>query len=212
MSIKSTLAILGGAGKAGRPLVAEALLAGYPVRVLLRHPDQFDLTHERLTILTGDARDPVAIAQLLNGSQALISTLGNPRGENTPILSTVTKQLLPALQAAGISRYITLTSLYTTEKEQTDQKTQLSAQFMQQHFPTFMADRALEYSLLQNSVLDWTYIRIPYLVQEPVSGTLHTHLDYMPGGQLAVADLAIFSLEQLDNKQFSRQAPFVANG
>jgi putative NADH-flavin reductase len=210
-SIKSTIAVLGGAGKAGRPLINQALRSGYAVRALVRHPDQFNLAHEHLTIHVGDARDPAAIGQLLAGSEALISTLGNPKGENTPMLSTVTKLLLAHMQAAGIRRYITLTSLYDTRQVQTDEKTRLSAAFMQQHFPIYMADRENEYQLLQASDLDWTYVRVPYLVQEPVLGTVQTHLVHMPGSMLAVADLASFLIEQLDNKQFSRQAPFVAN-
>ncbi len=210
-SIKSTIAVLGGAGKAGRPLIDQALRSGYAVRALVRHPDQFNLTHERLTILAGDARDPAAIGQLLAGSEALISALGNPKGENTPMLSTVTWLVLAQMQAAGINRYITLTSLYDTGQVQTDEKTQLSAAFMQQHFPAYMADREREYQLLQDSDLDWTYVRVPYLVHEPVLGTVQTHLAYMPGSMLAVADLARFLIEQLDNTQFYRQAPFVAN-
>ncbi|MBO0939100.1 NAD(P)H-binding protein [Fibrella sp. HMF5335] len=211
ISIKPTVAVLGGAGKAGRPLIEEALRQGYTVRALLRHPSQFELSHNRLTIITGDARDPLAIRHVVKGSAALVSTLGNPRGENTPILSQVTEQLLPALKAEGISRYITLTSLYATEGEQADEKTRLSAAFMQQHFPAFMADRVREYQLLQNSDLDWTYVRIPYLVQSPVVGTVQTQLGYMPGSQLAVADLATFLLKQLDSEAFIRKSPFVAN-
>lgn len=209
--IKSTIAVLGGAGKAGRPLIDQALQSGYAVRALVRHPDLFTLTHERLTILAGDARDPAALGLLLDGSDALISTLGNPKGENKPMLSTVTRLVLAHMQAAGIRRYITLTSLYDTGQVQTDEKTRLSAAFMQQHFPFFMADREREYCLLQASDLDWTYVRIPYLVQEPVLGTVNTHLAHMPGSQLAVADLASFLIEQLDNEQFSRRAPFAAN-
>ncbi|MBO0933130.1 NAD(P)-dependent oxidoreductase [Fibrella aquatilis] len=207
----STIAVLGGAGKAGRPLMEEALRQGYTVRALLRHPDQLDFAHERLTIIHSDARDSMSISQLLAGSAALISTLGNPKGENIPILSTVTSLILAGMKTANISRYVTLTSLYDTGNAQTDEKTRLSAAFMKQHFPDFMADRAREYALLRASNLNWTYVRVPYLVESETAGTVKTHLGYMPGGQLAVGDLARFLLEQLDNQTFSKQAPFIAN-
>ena len=210
--IQSTLSILGGAGKAGRPLIEAALEAGYTVRALLRHPEQFDLVHIRLTIITGDARNPATIGELLDGSTALISTLGNPKGEHTPILSTVTELILSAMQAAGIRRYITLTSLYDTGVYQPHEQTRLSSKFMQQHFPLFMADRVREYALLQASELDYTYIRVPYLVQGPATGSVHTHLKHMPAMQLTVADLAKFLLEQLVSEQFIKRAPFVGNG
>jgi len=207
----SSLALLGGAGKAGRALVQAALQAGHRVRVLLRHPAQFPVQHKQLTIIAGDARDPAALRQLLTGSTALLSTLGNPRGENTPMLSTVTAHLVALLPELGISRYVTVTSLYDTGRPQPDQATQQAADYMQQHFPAFMADRRRELALLAGSSLNWTCVRLPLIVEAPAAGTLQTILTHRPGPQITAADLALFLLGQLSSTEFIRQCPFVAN-
>ena len=208
----STLALLGGAGKAGRPLVQEALRAGYRVRLLLRHPDRFDLTHERLAILPGDACDATCLRELLRGSSALLSTLGNSRENPAPILATVTGLLVPLLREAGIRRYVTVTSLYETSHQQPDEKTRQATEFMGKTFPLFMADRRREMQLLAESDLDYTLVRLPYVVPEPATGRVMTRLDHLPGERITAEDLARFLVEQLDSLAHFRQAPFVANG
>jgi putative NADH-flavin reductase len=210
-STRFIIALLGGAGKAGRPLVQAALQAGHRVRVLLRHPAQFPVQHAQLTVIEGDARDPAALRQLLADSTALLSTLGNPRGESTPILSTVTAQLVALLPALGIRRYITVTSLYDTGQPQPDVATQQAAAYMQQHFPAFMADRQREMALLAGSPLDWTCVRLPFLVEGLATGAVHASLTHRPGPQITAADLAQFLLDQLASTEFVRQCPFVAN-
>ena len=208
---ESTIAILGGAGKAGQPLVQAALQAGYHVRILLRHPADFQLKHEQLTMIAGDARDPVALTTLLHGCQALLSTLGNPKGETAPILSTVTAQLVPILRALHIQRYVTVTSLYQTGQEQHDVPTKQAAAYMQQHYPHFMADREREFQLLSESDLAWTYVRLPYLLEGPALGQVAAQLECLPGPTITVADLAQFLLAQLHSREYVKQAPFVAN-
>ncbi|WP_071892297.1 NAD(P)-dependent oxidoreductase [Hymenobacter sp. PAMC 26628] len=211
-TIFSTIAILGGAGKAGQPLVQQALQTGYNVRLLLRHPADFQLQHKQLTIISGDARDPAALTTLLQGCQALVSTLGNPKGEPAPMLSAVTAQLLPILQAQHIKRYIAVTSLYQTAHEQHDAGTKQAAAYMQQHYPLFMADRERELQLLSDSDLAWTYVRLPYLLEGPaLISNVEARLECLLGPTITVADLAQFLLTQLHSPEYVKQAPFVAN-
>ncbi len=208
---KSTIAILGGAGKAGRPLVTETLAAGYRVRLLLRHPKDFDVLNERLEIVDGDARDPVSIRKLLQGSDALLSTLGHTKGESTPMMSTATINFIEGMQAVGITRCIVVTSLFSTGYEQLDPKTQEAANYMQQHYPLFMNDRQLEFKLLRESNLDWTYVRVPYITQESARGGVDINVNHLPGQQITATDLAHFLIHQLDDRRYIRQAPFVAS-
>jgi len=207
----SSLAIIGGAGHAGQPLIQAALQAGHPVRALLRHPAAFPLKHEQLTVVPGDARDPAALRRLLTGSTALLSTLGHPRGEAAPIFSAVTSQLLPLLRELGIGRYLTVTTLYATGQPQPDPATQAAAAYMQQHFPALLSDRQRELDLLAASPLNWTVLRLPRLVPGSATGHVGTSLLHLPGPQLTTPDLAQFLQQQLGSPQFSRQAPFVAN-
>lgn len=204
--------MLGGAGKAGLPFVQEALASGYQVKVLLRHPDQFDFSHEQLEIVKGDARDPDLLKTLLRGCDALVSTLGHPKGESTPITASVTRLLLSALSDLNLKRYIVVTSLLDTGTEKLDAHTRQATQYMQTHFPAFMKDRQLEFKLLTESLLDWTYVRVPFIVPEPATGRVLTNLNHLPGQTIHAGDLARFLTDQLSDDQFIRKAPYVSSG
>ena len=208
---KATIAILGGAGRAGYPLAQEVLAAGYHVRVLLRHPELFDLMHERLTIVRGDARNPDCVRELLQGCDALLSTLGHPRGEATPIIAAVTQQVVAILSALGIRRYVVVSSLFVTGREQLDEKTRRAAEYMEAHFPLMMADRRREFEMIAASGLDWTYVRIPLLVQHPPTGGIDVNVNHLPGQQITAGDLAYFLVKQIQDQAYVQQALFVAN-
>ena len=211
INLNSTIAILGGAGKTGRPLVEEILTAGYRVRLLLRHPEAFDLTSERMEIIPGDARDPASVRALLQGCAALLSTLGHPKGEPTPITAAVTKILITTAGELGIKRYVVVSSLFTTGEEKHDPETKQAAAFMQKHFPLMMDDRRLEFQLLLESRLDWTYVRVPYIIQNPAVGGVKVNLDHLPGPRIRATDLARFLVDQLNDRRYIRQSPFVAS-
>ncbi|GAA4396794.1 NAD(P)H-binding protein [Nibrella viscosa] len=207
----SIIAILGGSGKAGRPLVTETLAAGYRVRLLLRQPQAFNLTHERLDVIQGDVRDPDSLFSLLQGSTALLSTLGHTRGEVTPTIAIATSNYVAAMEQLGVSRCVVVTSLFATGHEQVDEKTQQAAEYMQQHYPLFMDDRRLEFRLLSESRLDWTYVRVPLIVQQPAVGGVVVNLNHLPGQQITAVDLARFLISQLTDTRYIRQAPFIAS-
>lgn len=206
----SIIAILGGAGKSGRPLVEETLAAGYSVRLLLRHPQEFNLSSERLEIVQGDVRDPGCVRQLLQGSSALLSTLGHTKGEATPMMGIATQNFVTLMEELGISRCVVVTSLFVTGREQLDAKTQEAADYMQQHYSSFMDDRRLEFKLLSESNLDWTYVRVPFIMQNPATGGVDVDLNHLPGQQITAVDLAHFLISQLDDRRYIQQAPFVA--
>ncbi|WP_345248315.1 NAD(P)-dependent oxidoreductase [Nibrella saemangeumensis] len=207
----SVIAILGGSGKAGRPLVQRALAAGYRVRLLLRHPQAFEVAHERLDVFQGDARDPDSVRRLLQGSTALISTLGHTRGEASPMMATATRNYIAVMEQLGISRCVVVTSLFETGNEQLDEKTQQAADYMQQHYPLFMDDRRLEFRLLSESSLAWTYVRVPLIVQQPATGDVVVNLNHLPEQQITAIDLAQFLICQLTDQRYLRHAPFIAS-
>jgi putative NADH-flavin reductase len=208
---KLTIAVLGGAGKAGRPLVQAGLASGYHVRALLRHPEQVELTHERLTIIAGDARSPDSLIQVFQGCDAVLSTLGHPKGETVPIMADVAQHIVAAMQKLAIRRYIVVSSLFVTGTEQLDEPTRQAAEYMDAHFPLMMDNRRREFMILADSDLDWTYVRIPFLVQQPAAGSVDLNINYLPGQQITGPDLARFLLDQIQDRRYVRQALFIAS-
>ncbi len=81
------MALLGATGMVGDFLLREALARGYSVRALARTPAKLDEYSGRITIVQGDARDPVVIEELLRGSDVVISALGpvTADGDGKPV-------------------------------------------------------------------------------------------------------------------------------
>ncbi len=87
-------------------LLREMLARGYSVRALARTPAKLDEYSSRITIVQGDARDPVVIEELLRGSDVVISALGPVQADgdaNLFINTIVTGNVLQAMAAQDIS-------------------------------------------------------------------------------------------------------------
>ncbi len=91
------LAVVGATGKAGSRIVKEALDRGHEVTGISRHPENA-LAHPRLKALKGDAEDPAALAGLLKGHDAVISSLR--------FVGTDAQKLIAAVKQSGVKRYL----------------------------------------------------------------------------------------------------------
>lgn len=110
MQQNQTIAVLGATGKSGKYLINELLDRGYFIRVLLRDPDKFTIHNSRVEIVKGDAREYAAIYRLLENCNAVISTLGQRKGE-PPVLSLASTHIVQAMRARKVNRYIVVTGL-----------------------------------------------------------------------------------------------------
>ncbi len=73
------VALLGGTGAVGGHFLNKALAAGHEVRALVRTPSKL-VDQPGLTALKGDAANLDDVAQLVAGSDAVVSCVGNPKG------------------------------------------------------------------------------------------------------------------------------------
>ena len=127
------------------------------------------------------------------------------------MMATATQNFVAIMEELGVSRCVVVTSLFVTGYEQLDAKTQQAVDYMQQHYSLFMDDRRLEFKVLSESTLDWTYVRVPYIVQNPSAGGVDVDLNHLPGQQIAAIDLAHFLISQLHDLRYIRLSPFVAS-
>ena len=205
------VAILGGSGKAGRFLVKQIFEAGYQMRLLMRNPDKFKLSDERIEVLKGDARDFPSIKSLLQGCDAVLSTLGQPKGE-APIISIATGHVLTAMTELGIRRYVRITGASVDAPgDHKDFYTKLPTKLIQWTFPEYWADWQKELALLMKSEVEWTLVRLPIIVEQPVASDVKVNLERLPGKKINGTNLANFLVTQIADKQYVRKAPFIAN-
>jgi len=122
MPHKGLIAVTGGTGFVGRHVIKALLEAGYAVRALARTPSKLsDISHENLSILKGSLGTEEA--DLVKGADSLLHMAGlikaRTRAEIMAVNRDAAGDLAKAAQAAGLSRFILLSS-------QTAQQPQLS--------------------------------------------------------------------------------------
>ena len=209
------LAILGATGATGRELVREALERGHELRVLARDPSRVAGGGGAVTVVTGDARDPGAVAAVLGGVEAVVSAVG-PTKEDRRVCSRATENVLGAMREHGIRRYVLLSGAAVTAPE--DRKTlgdKLADFFVRTMERGGVQDKQREYELLVASEVDWTAVRIPRLVGGEPTGALRASLVRPVARMVRRRDVVRFLLDQigqlgqLGDDRYLRRAPFV---
>ncbi|MBY0435576.1 MAG: NAD(P)H-binding protein [Cyclobacteriaceae bacterium] len=210
MQHKLKLAVLGGTGKAGKYLVKQLLNQGYPIRLLARNPDAVEIKSPLVEVVQGDARKFESIQALLKGCHAVISTLGQPKGEAT-IFSQATKNIIKAMNELNMQRYILVTGLNVDAPfDKKGEKTKMATDWMKTNYAETTTDKQLEFEALSKSNVNWTLVRLPLIHQTDERGKVVVSLEDCLGDKISATDLAHFLIDQLSVKTHSRSAPFIA--
>lgn len=210
MNEKPKIAILGGGGRTGRFLITELLRQKYLLRLLLRKPEYFSLQHESVEIIQGDAIDLRAIDMLLQGCHAVISTIGQRKDE--PLVAThSTKNIIKAMVKYKIRRYILIAGINIDARfDKKGPQTTAATVWMKTGFPEIQKDRQNAYSILGESDLDWTLVRVPMIEFAEGKGDIRVSVEDCLGTSIAAGDIADFLIQQLSDERYLRQAPFIA--
>lgn len=208
---KETIVVIGGTGKSGKYLVQQLLKNNYHLKLLLRNPENFTLQNHLIEFIKGDARDYNSILNVIKGCDAVISTLGQPAGEES-IFSDATKNIIKAMQFHRIKRYIVTTGLnVNTPFDRKNEKVKMATEWMYQHYQETTADKQKEYELLAESNLDWTLVRLPLINLTDESFRTETSLEDCKGENISATDLGKFLVSQIDDETFIKQSPFLYN-
>ncbi|HDR7261428.1 MULTISPECIES: SDR family oxidoreductase [Bacillus] len=211
MESTNKIAILGANGKAGKILVNEALEKGYQVKILTRNSTNTEKINENIETIIGDARNFSTIQDLLQGCSAVINAVGQPKNESY-IFSTVTKHIIEAMKESKIKRYILISggSLNVTG----DQKgivNKIGATLFKLFLPKMMQDKYKELQIIQNSEVDWTIVRLPFVIEGNGIGSIKESLVDMPGIKIQNGDIAPFVIKQINSDRYVGKCPFISN-
>lgn len=211
MESTNKIAILGANGKAGKFLVKKALEKGYQVKILTRNSNNMTITNENLETIIGDARDFSSIRELLKGCRVVINAVGQPKNEPY-IFSTVTKHIIQAMKEFEIKRYIVISggSLNVTG----DQKgivNKIGATLFKVFLSKMMQDKYKELQIIQSSEVDWTIVRLPFVIEGNGIGNIKESLVDMPGIKIQNGDIAPFVIKQINSERYVGKCPFISN-
>jgi len=208
---KKVIAVIGGTGKSGKYLIGQLLAHNYKVRALVRDATKLGDHRQQVDVIEGDVCNDTTLTTLMQGCDAVISTLGQPQG-GPPIFSNAAEHILRAMAHANIQRYIVVTGLsIDIPGDAKGERTQQASAYMRTTYPAIIADKQREYTVLTKSSADWTLARLPLIIQTDQRHGVTINETDCAGDKISATDLADFLIAQLDDTHYIRKAPFVAS-
>lgn len=204
------IAVLGGGGRTGQYLVSQLLEKGYDLKLLLRSGGpQFD--SPRVEVTYGDAVELDSVRALVQGCQAVITTVGQRQGEPM-VAARATANVLSAMNEFSVKRYVLLAGLnIDTPSDRKGVRTREATQWMKDSFPLIQEDRQQAYQALAQSTVHWTLVRVPFIEFRDAWAPLQISLEDCPGEKISAADIAAFMADQIEDQRYFGRSPFIAN-
>ena len=202
------VAVLGGTGRTGRLVIGALLAAGHEIRALMRDPAA---APHGVQPVVGDARDPKALRQLVDGCAVVVGALG-PVAKDKHLHRDVAPLLIAAMKDAGVGRYLGISGAgIDVPGDNKSRRDRIISTLIQRLGGDAAKDKTLEYEAWRDSGLDWTLVRPPRLQDGPPTGSVEVDATRSPKStKITRADLADFIAGLVDTPRYSRQAPLVA--
>jgi putative NADH-flavin reductase len=204
--------IVGATGGTGRQLVAQALERGLAVTALVRDPARLPIAHPQLTVVRGNVLDGDSIAAAMRGQDAVLSALGHKRYfPPNRILSEGTRNVLRAMEAQGVRRFVCESSLGIG-----DSAGRLGVYYTLFTIPVVLPfyywDKARQERIIASSPAEWILVR-PGLLNNGAKRGGYRHGrnigNFLWTVRISRADVADFMLDQLESDAYLRTAPGV---
>jgi nucleoside-diphosphate-sugar epimerase len=203
------IAVVAANGRSGRAFVERALEAGHEVRAGVHgQPDLPE--HDRLTVMRCDALDPVAVATLIAGQDAVASFIGHVKGSPARVQRDAMTILVSAMKATSVRRIVSLTGTGVRfEGDQIgliDWFLNLSITIID---PNRVHDGIEHANVLKQSGLDWTIVRVlklqdfpsrPYALRAHGPTRLYVNRD----------EVAQAVLQVLEHDEYIGEAPIIS--
>lgn len=208
------LAIFGGTGGTGQHIVAQALAAGHEVVALARTPSKFTTQDDKLTIVPGDVLQADCVAQVVAGSDAVISALAPPNNKPEFIISQGMDNILAAMQTHDVQRLvITAGAGVRMPQDKPGMIDHIFGFLLKRISANVVADMEQVVHKVMASDREWVVGRAPRLTNQPGTGQITAGYVGTEGLGTALSreDFARFILAQVDSDTWLREAPALSN-
>ena len=203
------ITVFGASGKVGKQVVELALAQKLEVVAFVHSKNPFE-PKPGLSVVKGDINDAEAVKKAVEGSDAVISTLGSWGTKDKNSLTVGMRNIIPAMETSKPTRLITLTgsgATWSGDKPSIFDKA--SHILLGLVARKILEDGEEHLRLLDASDLDWTAIRSPVMSSKSVSGY---KLSYKPPSLVAKIPreaVAKCLIDQIEDIDFIRQAPHI---
>ena len=201
------LTIFGATGATGTELARQALDAGHEVTAVVRDPGRMSVpVQSRLTVITADVMDPVAISPAVADADAVITAIA-PHGLGRSVLrQDSTHSIMQAMGKAGARRLLFVSGSVVAD-DVADKGESFYLRYLLKPVArrTFLRNTTADFAATEAEIratdLDWTIFRPPSLDNKPASGAYRTAVDRSVPHCFTIsrADLAACMLAALDD-------------
>ncbi|MEU6973062.1 NAD(P)H-binding protein [Kitasatospora aureofaciens] len=214
------LVVLGGSGRTGTHVLAQAAQRGHRVRVLVRDPSAVHAP-AGVELIQGTPANIDDIRKAAHGTRAVISVLNNARASDNPwarpvsppmFMTDAARNTLTVMAEQGIRR-IALASSQGAGDDWARLNPLVKAFINLSNIKAGFTDHTGVDQVVRASDTDWTLARAVALTDRPATGPLRAAGPgtAAPGRWINRADLARFLLDAVDEETWIRSAPLVWN-
>jgi putative NADH-flavin reductase len=213
------IALIGASGFVGKAVLHELLERKHQVTAIVRHPEKLN-SAENLTVSATDVMDQAALAEVLKGHDAIISSY-NAGWTNPNLYEDFLKgsqSIQEAAKKAGVKRLLVIGgagSLYIAPGQQLVD----TEAFPKEYKPGALAARDYLNQLKEENELDWTFLS-PAIEMNPMTagirrGSYRTGLDNPVMDEnghslISVEDMAIAIVDEIEQPKHIRKRFTVA--
>ncbi|VXA90843.1 NAD(P)-dependent oxidoreductase [Brevundimonas sp. G8] len=193
------IAVLGASGRAGSEITKELAARGHSVTAIARKPDAIPAA-DGVTPVAGDASDAAALADLIKGSDAVISALH---------FDVPAETVLTALKTAGVPRLLVTGGAASLEVAPGVRLID-TPEFPEEWKAFAQGGIVFLDALGQETDIDWTFFSPAAVIEEtPRLGHFRTGTDQLVvddkgESRIGFSDYAIAMVDELENPQHSR--------
>jgi putative NADH-flavin reductase len=207
--------LFGATSPTGQIVLKNLLEKEHQVTALVRNPEKNLFPQsENLKLAKGDVFKPESYAQILRGSEVVVSILGTgSKNKPTTIYSEGGNNILTAMRKAGVEKLITITSGGVQKDDPVIQNSFFYKYIGLWWLRHIYKDMAVwEKTLDQTTDIQWICIRPTYLADKADKPTYRVQEKFAPekGWKISRTHLADFITKQLTETQFIHKKPVLA--
>ncbi len=207
------IVIFGATGMLGTQLVKQALYNGHNVKAFGRNVFTADLPkNDQLELVQGALFDQKQVYDAIIGTDAVICSLGGDKSGSDMTRSLGIKNIIAQMQKAHAQRIIAVgeISLLNADK---DTLIMDLPDFPDKLLP-IIREHLKAYQYLKASLLDWTMVCPPEIIDSDPTGNFITSSDYAPipdSNKIIAGDLALFMMSELNKNEFIKHKVGICN-
>jgi putative NADH-flavin reductase len=205
----------GATGSVGQQVVEQALERGHQVVAIARNPAALTIEHPGLTKVSANILNAPDVVPLLEGVDAVISTVGIGASKSpTTLYSAGTKNLLEGMRAHGVSRLVVISSEVAEHwAHQGPLKLWIALPLLQKFLGATYDDMRRMDIVLWESDSQWTAIRAPRIRTIEGKGRYRLSSDgpLKRGWFITATDMATALIDIAERDYLGRKHVYVAN-